>query len=150
MKSIQKSTIVLFLVLASSNIWAQNSKQITHGGFTVSKASMNGVDVTKKITKNKAYTVFYYETADSVLHMANVWDKPESQSCGPIKINNIYTTKSESDGYSETVYSFQWNFENTYDNNSGVVDVIFVKSYKPDGVYVSLFMKQENDDLTIY
>ena len=59
-----------------------------------------------------------------------------------LKINNIYTTKSESDGYSETVYSFQWNFENTYDDKTGIVDVIFVKSYKPEGIYVSLYMKQ--------
>jgi hypothetical protein len=138
------------LFLSSSFIWSQSPTQITQGAFKITKSQMNEVNTSSLLKKNKAFTVFYYEPADSVMCMANVWKKVNTQSWGSVKVNGIYTKKSETTNFKKVVYLFEWKFQNSYNDEAGILDAIFVKTYKPNGTYAQLYMKEKNDNLVIY
>ena len=147
------------LLMATTPLYAQRQKsqktpvttqaQKDLARFYVTKAIMNGRDVTAQIAGNKVYTVFY-ETSDGALHMANVWEKQKSQSWGPILNMKSKQYPQTERSYKVDLFTFDWAFSNSYDSKRGVCQVTFTKTYKPEGVISTLTMRQESGEVTEY
>ena len=139
-------TAFVLLATLTTPAFAQNQKEIAR--FYVSKATINGRDVTSQVIGNDAYTVFY--EVENKLYMANVWEKQDSQSWGPVLriVSNHYPETN--DAYEADEFKFDWSFRNSYDSKRGVCRVIFSKIYKPSGVVSILKLIEESGDETKY
>ena len=146
MKRILIIMSVLFVTTFSTS-FAQNQKEVAR--FYVLEATMNGFDVTSQVVNNKAYTVFY-ETDEGLLYMANVWEKTDSQSWGPI-FNVEYEHYPETSSvYESDEFVFDWAFSNSYDTKRGICEVSFSKIYKPEGIVSVLTLREDSGDVTVY
>lgn len=146
MKRILIIMSVLFVTIFSTS-FAQNQKDVAR--FYVLEATMNGFDVTSQVVNNKAYTVFY-ETDEGLLYMANVWERTDSQSWGPI-FNVEYEHYPETSSvYESDEFVFDWAFSNSYDTKRGICEVSFSKIYKPEGIVSVLTLREDSGDVTVY
>lgn len=146
MKRILIIMSVLFVTTFSTS-FAQNQKEVAR--FYVLEATMNGFDVTSQVVNNKAYTVFY-ETDEGLLYMANVWERTDSQSWGPI-FNVEYEHYPETSSvYESDEFVFDWAFSNSYDTKRGICEVSFSKIYKPEGIVSVLTLREDSGDVTVY
>ncbi len=146
MKRILIIMSVLFVTTFSTS-FAQNQKEVAR--FYVLEATMNGFDVTSQVVNNKAYTVFY-ETDEGLLYMANVWERTDSQSWGPI-FNVEYEHYPETSSvYESDEFVFDWAFSNSYDTKRGICEVSLSKIYKPEGVISILTLREDSGDVTVY
>lgn len=146
MKRILIIMSVLF-VTTFSTTFAQNQKEVAR--FYVLEATMNGFDVTSQVVNNRAYTVFY-ETDEGLLYMANVWERTDSQSWGPI-FNVEYEHYPETSSvYESDEFVFDWAFSNSYDTKRGICEVSFSKIYKPEGIVSVLTLREDSGDVTVY
>lgn len=146
MKRILIIMSVLF-VTTFSTTFAQNQKEVAR--FYVLEATMNGIDVTSQVVNNRAYTVFY-ETDEGLLYMANVWERTDSQSWGPI-FNVEYEHYPETSSvYESDEFVFDWAFSNSYDTKRGICEVSFSKIYKPEGIVSVLTLREDSGDVTVY
>lgn len=139
--------IISVLIATIMSISAQNQKEVAR--FYVMEATMNGIDVTSQVVNNDAYTVFY-ETDEGLLYMANVWERKNSQSWGPI-FNVIHEHYPEtSTTYESDDFIFDWAFSNSYDTKRGICEVSLSKIYKPEGVISILTLREDSGDVTVY
>lgn len=146
MKRILIIMSVLFVTTFSTS-FAQNQKEVAR--FYVLEATMNGFDITSQVVNNKAYTVFY-ETDEGLLYMANVWERTDSQSWGPI-FNVEYEHYPETSSvYESDEFVFDWAFSNSYDTKRGICEVSFSKIYKPEGIVSVLTLREDSGDVTVY
>ena len=146
MKRILIIMSVLFVTTFSTS-FAQNQKEVAR--FYVLEATMNGFDITSQVVNNKAYTVFY-ETDEGLLYMANVWERTDSQSWGPI-FNVEYEHYPETSSvYESDEFVFDWAFSNSYDTKRGTCEVSFSKIYKPEGIVSVLTLREDSGDVTVY
>ena len=138
---------IFALVICSTSTFAQCQKDLAR--FYVSRATIDGKDYTSYVVNNDAYTVFY-ETDDGKLYMANVWEKQDSQSWGPV-LNMYYKHHQEtSTTYKTDEFIFDWAFSNSYDSKKGICEVSFLKVYHPQGVVSILRIREKNGSLTEY
>lgn len=139
--------IISVLLIATTPVFAQGQKDLAR--FYVLKATIDGKDYTSYVVNNDAYTVFY-ETADGKLYMANVWEKQDSQSWGPVL--NMYSKHHPETNttYEADEFIFDWAFSNSYDSKKGVCEVSFSKVYQPQGVVSILRIREKNGSLTEY
>lgn len=144
----KKFFIVIFVLIATTaSVFSQNQKEVAR--FYVLEATMNGFDVTSQVVNNKVYTVFY-ETDESLLYMANVWERTDSQSWGPI-FNVEYEHYPETSSvYESDEFVFDWAFSNSYDTKRGICEVSLSKIYKPEGVIPILTLREDSGDVTVY
>ncbi len=144
----KKYLLIFVCILYSFNSFAQ--KQDATARFIVTDAKINGQDVTPAVVSQMGiYTVFYTPKGGS-LCMANVCSKIDSQSYGPIYDFNQEHQDETNNTYRSDIFSFRWNYANTYDNKTGTCSVQFVKIYKPQGIVTILKIIQENLDVTEY
>ena len=54
------------------------------------------------------------------------------------------------ENYKTETYYFNWQYENTYDNNKGIGQAQFTKFIEPNGVTSTLIITLENTDIFIY
>ena len=54
------------------------------------------------------------------------------------------------ENYKTETYYFNWQYENTYDNNRGIVQAQFTRMIEPNGVASILIVTLENSDIFIY
>lgn len=139
--------IISILIATITFVSAQNQKEVAR--FYVLEATSNGIDVTSQVVYNDAYTVFY-ETDEGLLYMANVWERSDSQSWGPI-FNVEYEHYPETSSvYESDEFIFDWAFSNTYDSKRGICEVSLSKIYKPEGVISILTLREDSGDVTVY
>ena len=139
--------IISILIATITSVSAQN--QIEVARFYVLEATSNGIDVTSQVVYNDVYTVFY-ETDEGLLYMANVWERSDSQSWGPI-FNVEYEHYPETSSvYESDEFIFDWAFSNTYDSKRGICEVSLSKIYKPEGVVSILTLREDSGDVTVY
>lgn len=139
--------IISILIATITSVSAQNQKEVAR--FYVLEATLNGIDVTSQVVYNDVYTVFY-ETDEGLLYMANVWERSDSQSWGPI-FNVEYEHYPETSSvYESDEFIFDWAFSNTYDSKRGICEVSLSKIYKPEGVISILTLREDSGDVTVY
>ena len=139
--------IIFVMIVITTSAISQNQKEVAR--FYVLEATMNGFDVTSQVVNNKAYTVFY-ETDEGLLYMANVWERTDSQSWGPI-FNVEYEHYPETSSvYESDEFVFDWAFSNSYDTKRGICEVSFSKIYKPEGIVSVLTLREDSGDVTVY
>lgn len=139
--------IISILFIANISSFAQNQKDIAR--FYVLEATVDGIDVTSQIVNNNVYTVFY-ETEDEMLYMANVWERHNSQSWGPIFNVDYEHYPETSSKYESDEFIFDWAFSNSYDSKRGICGVTLTKIYKPEGIISILTLREDSGKVTVY
>lgn len=140
--------LVLILLFISNNLFAQSQKVLAK--FIITDATTNGVDITPTILSNNAYTIFYANSDDKLIYMANVWPKNKTQSFGPMYSVENKNSHETYDKYEADVFYFNWRYKNDYDNKKGTARVQVIKIYKPQGVAFTVKIIPENLDIIIY
>lgn len=130
-------------------LFGQIEQRETLAKYIITEGKKNNMDITSILTIAGAYTVFY-TFGDKSLHLANVWPNSNSQSYGPM--SNISSDKiEESDEYYQTdIFYFDWQYTNTYDDESGTAKVEASTIHKPEGTYFILEILTDNLDKFIY
>ena len=141
-------TIIITILLVNS----QKSERVVLSKFIITEGSINGVDMTSKLIEGNAYTIFYTDKDDEEdpIFMANIWPDKESESFGPMLDMELFLDDEPFENYKTETYYFNWQYENTYDNDKGIVQTQFIKIIEPDGVTSILRMVLENSDVIIY
>lgn len=117
--------------------------------FIVTNAKYNGQDITQQIVnQGGAYTVIY--SVGEETYMANYMEKQESQSWGKIYDLTSNKTEETSTSYEMDVFKFSWNYQNSYDSETGTCKCTLTKIYKPQGVVSVLKMVTEKLDVIEY
>lgn len=145
MKKILLFTFITFPLF----LFSQTEQKETLAKYIITEGEENNKDITSILTKAGAYTVFY-TLEDESLHLANVWPNSNTQSYGPI--SNISSEKiEESDEYYETdIFYFDWQYTNTYDDESGNAKVKAATIHKPEGIFFAIEIFTDNLDKFIY
>ena len=144
-----KKLFIIFsvLLIATTSVFAQRQKEIAR--FYVLKATVDGNDYTSYVVNNGAYTVFY-ETDDGKLYMANVWEKQDSQSWGPVLNMRVQRHSETNTTYADDEFIFDWAFRNSYDSKTGVCEVSFSKVYRSQRIVSILRIREKNGCFTEY
>lgn len=102
--------------------------------YIITKASIYGIDYTRKILDQSAYTVFYTIDNDGIVYMANRWPKNGTQSFGPTYSTQTALYDVTYETYKADIFYFDWQYENDYNPKKGTAKVQFTKIYKPNGI----------------
>jgi len=141
-------TVLLTILLVNS----QTSERVVLSKFIITDGSKNGVDISYNLLEAQAYTIFYTDKndKDDPIFMANIWPNPDTKSFGPMLDTELFLEDESFENYKTETYYFNWQFENTYDNNKGIGQAQFTKFIEPNGVTSTLIMTLENSDIFIY
>lgn len=145
MKNMKTIFFILFLFV-SENIFAQSLSK-----FNISKAFINGQDMSAWSVSRKQYFDFYEnETGD--LCFANTCGncKEISFSFGKILLLNIEIVKETKENQLKRVYKFEWKYFNSYDENFGVAFIEMTKIYYPTHTDFVLKMYLKNSQIDYY
>lgn len=137
---------IIALLLMAVNAYSQEQKEIAR--FYVTKAVYNGTDMTKGAISSGLFTVFY--SVGKELYMANYSEAEDTQSWGPIWGLEVKESPETSTQYETAAFYFYWNYQNSYDSETGTCKVQFVKTYKPQGVVSTLKLVTETLDVIEY
>ena len=141
------AAIITILVVNS-----QTSERVILSKFIITDGSINGVDISSNLLEAEAYTIFYTDKndEDDPIFMANIWPNPDTKSFGPMIDTELFLGDESIENYKTETYYFNWEYENTYDNNKGIGQAQFTKFIEPNGVTSTLIMTLENSDIFIY
>ncbi|MHA8060987.1 hypothetical protein PQG22_06900 [Aquirufa beregesia] len=145
-----KCLAILIIVLIINSIPSFSQKQKIVAKFIITDVTENGVNTTKVYLDNKAYTVFYTVNGDNRLNMANVWDKSDTQSFGPVYSFTSEKSQGTENKYEVDIFNFIWEYHNSYNKKSGTSKVQVIKTYKPQGITFSLKLVTESLDVIIF
>lgn len=138
------------LFLSSGILYAQEEKQTIIAKFIITDATINGVDLTRTLVENESYIIFYTNEIDSLVYMANVWPKANTQSFGPISSFEIEKSKAAYNSNDADTYNFNWSYKNSFDNKKGTAKVKVIEIYQQQGIAFTLKINLENSDFAIY
>ena len=141
----------IFIALISFACQAQEAEPEILSVFKVSEAWYGKKNVSARLRRVKAYTMFYkMQKGDTVHYMANVWPKTVSQSFGPM-IDVTRKSVPAAAGQRDTDYLyFDWHYLNSYDLKQGVAKVSVEIEYKPSGVFFTVSILPEDRELIVY
>ena len=141
------AAIITILVVNS-----QTSERVILSKFIITDGSINGVDISSHLLEAQAYIIFYTDKndKDDPIFMANIWPTPDTKSFGPMHNMELFLGNEPFENYKTETYYFNWQFENTYDNNKGIVQAQFTKIIEPNRVTSTLIITLENSDIFIY
>ena len=119
---VRKETFTLIVLAVclcfSLPVNAQSNRELAR--IDVVRAIVNGQDISKNSLDNKQCIQLYNQGGE--IMFANSFIKADSKSYG--KISNVgYRSIREKDYSSSEIYSFKWNWKNTFDNETGTADV---------------------------
>ncbi|MRX62590.1 hypothetical protein [Maribacter luteus] len=149
-----KQLFFLFLILMVTPqiSKAQKSDSPIWAKFNITRAITGNKDSSKELVRAGAYTAFYTKKNNDTLYMANVFSKRSSESYGPIdNIKIIRKSNGKEFKYEGVVFSFEWHYKNSYDDEQGVarVNVILVKD-KPKGSAFAMKLLTEDNQFLEY
>ena len=141
-------TVIITILLLNS----QTTERVVLSKFIITDGSINGVDMSYNLLEAQAYTIFYTDKDDEEdpIFMANIWPGKESKSFGPMLDTELILGEESGENYKTETYYFNWKYENTYDNDKGIVQAEFAKIIEPNSVTSTLIMTLENSDIFIY
>ena len=141
-------TVIITILLVNS----QTSERVILSKFIITDGSLNGVDISSNLLEVQAYTIFYTDKndKDDPIFMANIWPNSDTKSFGPMLDTELFLEDESFENYKTETYYFNWQFENSYDNNKGIVQAQFTKIIEPNSVTSTLIITLENSDIFIY
>jgi len=118
--------------------------------YVIYTAILNEEDYSEWYQDRNSYIKFYTFPDDDNIYMANVVSKSDSQSFGPI--SNLRYKKEIIDGDLIDIAEFDWHYENTYNDRTGIADVVFFKYPSEDlMIFVCMFTTEnEENGLTVF
>lgn len=145
-----KKFILISIIAFPLLLFGQTEQKEILAKYLITEGEKNNKDITSILTKAGAYTVFYTVGDDKSLHLANIWLNSKTQSYG--LMSNIRSEKiEESDEYYQTdIFYFDWQYTNTYDDESGNAKVEAFTIHKPEGTFFIIEILTDNLDKTIY
>ena len=82
--------------------------------------------------------------------VANIWSNTDTKSFGPMLDTELFLGNEPFENYKTETYYFNWQYENTYNNNKGIIQAKFTKFIEANGATSTLIMTLENSDIMIY
>jgi hypothetical protein len=145
--------LIVLNLLFSLNVFTQestDSEQNIIATFVVRNATLNDVDITKNALYQGQYLVFYSLEGDETIYLANYWPKDNSQSWGETYDFHSEEFPETEEEYETKIFTFNWKYYNSYDENTGTAAVKLVKIYKPNGVAFTMTIIDELMDVSVY
>jgi hypothetical protein len=139
--------VLLFILVQTVYAHSQNSlnsyeKYIIIDGFS------NDTSITDLLTENEALIRFYPVDNKGTWFMANIWPKSYSQSFG--KITNLGSERGFDEGKLIDLYNFDWEYQNTYDEQKGTAKVFLVKMYLPESIIFKIEIEVDSTNVLTY
>lgn len=137
---------IVWLISISQN--AQESKEIAR--FEVLYGQDTGIDITPQMLEANAYLVFYFSDDKEKILLANYWEKRKSQSYGPIYSIISEKFPENEKQFKNEILRFNWDYQNSYDDNIGTAKVKLWIVHKPQGKFFEITIIPENLDVLVY
>lgn len=139
--------ILLIILIQTLCAQSQNSlnsyeKYIIIDGFS------NDTSITDLLIENEAFIRFYPIDDNGTWFLANVWPTSYSQSFG--KITNLGSERTIDEGKLIDLYSFDWEYQNTYDEIRGTAKVFLVKMYLADSTIFKIEIEIDSTNILTY
>ena len=109
----------------------------------------DGVDVTDKVAV-ESLGWFEFEQTESSRWFNNIMARLGTMSYGEVVNLDVDRTEASEESYAIDVLTFQWNFANSYDSDTGVCDMelsIFYEGYDTNFI---LYMTLPNGEINVY
>jgi hypothetical protein len=141
---------VILKITCSDALYAQDVKPKTLYDFRLYEGATEGMDLTEWLLENEMHTIFYIFESDSVPMLANVSHKSKSQSFGKLTFTKEPQFYTSDEGNESTVYYFDWEYINSYDDETGIAKVKAIITAKPDATYLTMHIVPNDLKLIIY
>lgn len=138
------SLFAAFLMSVSSN-----AQQKDYLWFPIEKASINSVDCSEHYKRVRGFISFYQSKIGNFC-MANVMPAKDTQSYGEISERSKKSIQDVLTGSTIYILDFIWNYENNYDDRSGVAKCHLNFSPSKIGYDYSLEMIVDNGSILHY
>lgn len=148
MKSVKFIIFLFFWVKAGFTQDTHWQKTILR--FDIEEAAINGEDYTDAFTEQRAYMSFYKVDNDSILLMALVWLKEGSQTWGRVYPHSVISTNEMYDGFKSERSYYRWEYQNSFNENSGNALIELIKVVKPEGLFYVMKVFVHTFDLAVY
>lgn len=142
----KKILTIFTLIIGSNYALSQNDTQETLAKLYITECTENGKNITEFLLEQNAFLAFY--TINKNLYLSNFWKKNDTQSAGRV----YKTDKSEAielDANSN-LYTFNWDYINTYDSKSGTALIEFIEAITPNKKKIFELKITTNDKELIY
>ncbi|MBK8622855.1 MAG: hypothetical protein IPN79_14155 [Saprospiraceae bacterium] len=116
--------------------------------YIINHAILDSVDYSEHYQNVNGYIKFYQPLSNGKYYMANVMLNEDTQSFG--EISDLVIQKDFVDGELVELANFNWHFKNTYDDITGVADVIFYTTMKDSIHQFVCLMNLENGEFSIF
>jgi hypothetical protein len=144
---VKQLLVILFILMQTVYVQSQNSFNSYEKYFIVDGFS-NDTSITDLLTENEALIRFYPLDSKGTWFMANIWPKSYSQSFG--KITNLISQRDFDEGKVIDLYSFDWEYQNTYDEQRGTAKVFLVKMYLPKTTIFKIEIEVDSSNVLTY
>ncbi len=151
MKNIKRFCAIVFSLIYTS-MSAQYSKEDSNtiAVFKLMDARDNGDDLTLEALKDNSQLFLYKTKEDNQIMLSNFWEKSQSQSYGLVFCITKQETPESLENYKRTDYTFNWKYNNTYDDVKGVAECKLLLVNKPQGIYFRLEILPEDLEPLLY
>ena len=150
MKLILKIQIIIIFLFGCTGYSQQYKNQKISKSFEIEKGIVNGNDLSEFLSEKHARIVFYKESKNSDLMMANFWQKDNSQSFGKAKIIKHEHEVINDEVFESDTYFIKWKFKNTYNDKKGVAKIKLKIHYTTKGNYVQITIIPKDCEVLIY
>lgn len=140
---------IFLVVFVFAYLLANAQTQTTIGKFIIVEANINGLDYSEHYRNKKGFIALFVD-ADKDPCLANVMPVGDSQSYGKIYSLKYQGTEETNTRYETHYYTFNWEYENTYDSKTGICAVELVLIKKPHAITFELTMSERGRDTNIY
>ena len=110
--------------------------------YLVTKAVTDGIDVSDQVSNSGGHLEFVQR--NGLWSMSNLWVTKGTNSRGPIAVLDVQEFPETEENYRSTLMTFKWAYQNSYDSDKGVCDVVVIFVSRPEGEVISVLMKTED------
>lgn len=116
--------------------------------YRVTSAYKNETDFTSTLINSGSHLELVQR--DGSWFMNHVWIYAGSHSCGPIRNIETEEIPETDDSYAMNIITFDWDYANSYDDETGTCAVVFTVVFKPDETPVIVQMETEDEETWVY
>lgn len=123
-------------------LFANANQPNNFANIIVKESYANAKDISKYSVENEQHLFFYNDGKE--LYFTNEVTKSKSRSYGKVTDDNL--KKDSDNGMDSCILKFKWNYQNTYDDETGVADVYIKMLNTSKGVACRVIIISENMD----